>query len=122
MKLSIEQVAALCHEANREYCKAIGDHSQVEWIDAPQWQRSSAISGVKFRLRYPDADPSQSHSNWLNVKLSDGWSYGPVKDPEKKEHPCMRPFYDLPPEQQAKDHLFTGIISALLAAQMIEGG
>jgi hypothetical protein len=36
-----------------------------------------------------------------------------VKDPEKKEHPCFVPYESLPAEQQAKDHLFKGIVAAL---------
>jgi hypothetical protein len=39
--------------------------------------------------------------------------YGEVKDAEKKTHPCIVPYKDLPPEQQAKDHLFKAVVSAL---------
>jgi hypothetical protein len=46
-------------------------------------------------------------------KLADGWKYGPVKYPEKKEHPCMVPFAELPKEQQLKDALFRHIVPAL---------
>jgi len=46
-------------------------------------------------------------------KLKDGWKHGPVKDPEKKEHPCLIPYDELPKEQQVKDHLFIGVVKAL---------
>jgi len=122
MKLTIERVAELCHGVNAEYCRAIGDSSQPSWEHAPQWQKDSAIDGVKFRLRYPDSDPSQSHNNWMNKKLDEGWTRGPVKDPVKKEHPCMVPFYELPPEQKAKDYLFCVVIEVLRHNEMIEEG
>ena len=35
-------------------------------------------------------------------KQADGWSYGPVKDVEKKEHPCMVTFDELAKADQVK--------------------
>jgi hypothetical protein len=46
----------------------------------------------------------------MKQKLDDGWKYGPVKDPEKKEHPCLVSFSELPKEQQAKDFIFRAIV------------
>lgn len=43
MSLSIEEIAKVCHEANRGYCKALGDDSQLPWDEAPQWAKTSAI-------------------------------------------------------------------------------
>ncbi len=42
-----EQIARVAHEVNRAYCQALGDNSQPAWEDAPQWQRDSAMLGVK---------------------------------------------------------------------------
>jgi hypothetical protein len=57
--------------------------------------------------------PSASHNSWLRQKEEDGWKYGPVKDADKKEHPCFIPYEELPREQQAKDYLFGAIVAAL---------
>ena len=103
----------MCHEANRGYCKAIGDNSQLPWDEAPQWAKTSAINGVRFHLDNPNAGPSGSHENWLKEKEKEGWKYGEVKDPEKKEHPCFVPYDQLPKEQQAKDYIFTAIVKTL---------
>ncbi len=113
MSNSIEAIAKVCHEANRAYCQTIGDNSQPVWEDAPEWQRKSAIEGVKFNIANPDAPASASHDSWLAVKKADGWKYGPVKDPEKKEHPCYLPYEQLPVEQQKKDAVFKAIVAAL---------
>jgi len=110
--MEIAQIAAVCHEANRRFCLTIGDASQPSWEDAPEWQRQSAMNGVKFHLANPDAGPSGSHENWLKEKLETGWKYGPVKDPEKKEHPCCVPYDQLPPEQRRKDALFIAVVNA----------
>ena len=113
MPLSIEEIAKVCHEANRGYCKALGDDSQLPWDEAPQWAKTSAINGVRFHLDNPNAGPSGSHENWLKEKEKEGWKYGAVKDPEKKEHPCFVPYDQLPKEQQAKDYIFTSIVKTL---------
>lgn len=104
--------AAAAHEVNRAWCIAHGDHSQPGWADAPAWQRESAIEGVFGVMR--GNTPEQSHESWLEHKRSDGWVYGPVKDVERKQHPCMVPYAELPPEQQAKDHNFVATVRAVL--------
>jgi hypothetical protein len=109
----IELIAKTCHEANRAYCQSIGDHSQPEWNDAPEWQRESAVNGVRFHLENPDATPENSHENWLRQKESEGWKYGPVKNPETKEHPCFCMYHDLPIEQRSKDYIFRSIVHSM---------
>lgn len=109
----INRIAMVCHEANRAYCESIGDYSQTSWDDAPDWQRESAINGVRHRIINPLSPPSLSHENWLKEKEATGWKYGPVKDAEKKEHPCFVPYDELPEEQKKKDYLFCAIVDAL---------
>lgn len=109
----VRSVAKVCHEVNRVYCQGLGDFSQEPWGDAPEWQKESAIQGVKFHLTNPDSFPEDSHKNWLKAKEADGWQWGPVKDPERKQHPCMVPFESLPKEQQMKDHLFLAVVRSM---------
>lgn len=110
--MQAEQVAKIAHEVNRAYCKAIGDDSQPSWDDAPDWQKQSAVNGVNFHHANPDAGPSASHESWLAEKQAAGWKYGPVKDPDIKEHPCFVPYDDLPLEQRVKDYLFSAVCAA----------
>lgn len=106
-------IARVAHEINRAYCASLGDNSQPAWEDAPDWQRESAIAGVEMHLANPDATPEQSHESWLAQKLAAGWTYGEVKDAEKKQHPCCVPYDELPTEQKAKDHLFRAVVHML---------
>ena len=110
-------IARVAHEINRAYCASLGDTSQPAWEDAPEWQKNSALVGVDMHLAKPDATPEQSHESWLAQKLAEGWKHGPVKDAEKKEHPCCVPYADLPAEQKAKDYLFRGVVHALKAIE-----
>lgn len=111
--MKIEDVARTCHEANRIYCQSHGDLSQPTWDGAPDWQKQSAMGGVRFHMLHPNSNPADSHANWLKQKVDEGWKFGPVKDPDKKEHPCIMPYECLPLQQQYKDHLFIAIVRAL---------
>jgi len=112
MTLTTEQIAQVCHEANRAL-QLIGDDAQPSpaWDEAPQWQRDSAIAGVEAAL--DGTTPEQQHNTWCNDRLAAGWTHGPVKDAEAKTHPCLVPYHELPAIQQAKDHVFVAIVGAL---------
>lgn len=105
-----EEIAKVCHEANKAYCEVIGDFSQKSWLEAEQWQRDSAISGVDYAIKNPFATPEDQHGNWVAEKEAEGWKHGVVKDDVKKEHPCMVPYSELPLPQRRKDALFRAIV------------
>lgn len=110
----VRDIARICHEANRVYCQTIGDWTQRPWDESPAWQQVSAENGVRAHLAVPGGlDPRRSHESWLAEKIATGWTYGPVKDSDKKEHPCCVDYDQLPREQQAKDRLFGAIVEAL---------
>jgi RyR domain. len=109
----IEQIAKVCHDANKSFCEMIGDNSQVAWEQAPEWQKETMIAGVTFCIDNPNALPSANHDSWLKKKEEDGWKYGEIKDPETKTHPCIVPYEKLPIEQQKKNDLFKAIVAAL---------
>lgn len=108
--IDLEKAARICHEVNKVYCESIGDFTQVHWSKAPQWQKDSAISGVKYLFENIDATSEDIHNNWMREKEEDGWRYGIVKDAEAKTHPCMIPYNFLPAEQRMKDTLFISVV------------
>jgi len=107
------EIARVVHEANRAYCVTMGDRSQVAWEDAPEWQQATAIQGVRGILDGTITRPEQAHESWLLEKMRTGWVYGPVKDVERKQHPCCVPYAALPADQRVKDTLFFAIVRAL---------
>lgn len=112
--MEIVKIAKACHNVNKVYCEFIGDNSQVSWEDAPDWQKQSAINGVKYHLNNPDSTPMDSHTSWLKEKVDTGWVYGGVKDPIAKTHPCIVNYDKLPKEQQVKDSLFVSIVKSFI--------
>ena len=90
------------HEANKEIQQQTG-----EFI--PQLSEhltKSILDGVYFVLDNPNCTPEQQHNNWVHFKRADGWRYGQTKDFERKEHPCLVPYSELPEIQQRKDTVF----------------
>lgn len=113
--IDVLATARTAHEVNRVWCEWNGDDSQVHWELAPEWQKASAVDGVRFVLDNPGATDSASHDNWLTLKRNQGWVYGPVKDPDAipPTHPCMVAFENLPPADQFKDRLFRTVVLSL---------
>lgn len=113
LKNSVEKIARVCHQVNKAYCESQKDDSQVDWEDAPEWQKKSAINGVSLHIENPDLSPSASHEAWLAEKERDGWKYGTKKSESLRTHPCCVSFEDLPLNQQAKDFIFKAVVNAL---------
>ena len=110
--MKIETIAKVCHQVNKVYCESLDDFSQMDWDQAPPWQRESAINGVEFTLK-EGASPESQHENWCEEKLRNGWVHGPIKDAIKKTHPCLVSYESLPEKQKYKDRLFRAVVLAL---------
>lgn len=110
----VVEIAKVCHQANKAWCELNNDFSQVDWEDAPDSIRESATKGVIFRIENPKSTSSDQHKAWMKAKIEEGWQYGPVKDLEKKTHPCIVEYKSLPLLQRKKDKLFQAIVDALI--------
>lgn len=111
--MKTEEIAKICHSANKALCEFNGDNSQKDWEKAEEWQRGSAMAGVLFRINNPDAGHDAQHNAWMKEKVDNGWVYGDIKDAVAKTHPAILPFNELPEWQQKKDALFCAIVDAL---------
>lgn len=115
---TIIKAAQAAHEVNRTYCQAIGDYSQTTWENAPDWQKDSAMSGVRTILDSGgDLQPSWQHDAWMKEKVDAGWVWGETKDANKKTHPCIVPYDQLPMHQQAKDALFITVVCGIVSKE-----
>lgn len=43
------------------------------------------------------------HEVWAANRIAEGWTYGPVRDDDMKETPCLVPYEDLPEIEKAYD-------------------
>lgn len=109
---SDEQVARVCHEANKalQYIHDDPAPSQPWDCELPE-VRQSVIEGV--RLARDGCTPERHHQAWMDYRLARGWTYGPEKDPAARTHPCLVPWERLPLAERDKNRVFLAIVQAL---------
>jgi len=44
------------------------------------------------------------HEAWVHIRAAQRWTYGPHRNDDRREHPCLVPYDDLPEEEQSTDH------------------
>jgi hypothetical protein len=45
------------------------------------------------------------HDKWAQERIVQGWSYGPARDDEKRQHPSIVPYCELPDEEKVFDRV-----------------
>lgn len=111
----IEKIAHIAHEANRVFCLQNGDDSHKSWRETEEGIRETTREGVRYAFENPGLTPEQSHANWCESKKKAGYTYGKVKDNDKKTHPNLCSFGDLSSFDRTKDALFINICNAYFA-------
>ncbi len=43
------------------------------------------------------------HEVWAQTRIRQGWSYGPTRNDDLKQHPCLVPYDDLPESEREYD-------------------
>ena len=43
------------------------------------------------------------HDVWAQARMNEGWTYGPERSDERKEHPCLVSYADLPEAERQYD-------------------
>ena len=64
---------------------------------------TTAITLSPEVLRLTEQLAEHAHDIWAKQRLSDGWTYGEKRDDEKKHHPCLIPYADLPDSEKQYD-------------------
>lgn len=108
----IEATARMCHEINRVMqAMNAGEELSKTWNDYDEDYKEIARRGVRKALE--GSTPEEQHEAWLKDKAADGWVYGPVKDFEKKTHPCMVRYEDLDTVDKFKDMMFITVVDEM---------
>ena len=45
------------------------------------------------------------HAAWMDARKAEGWTYGPKRNDETKQSPCLVPYDDLPENEKAYDYI-----------------
>lgn len=105
-------VEACARVANDVFAVGAGD--MPSWDSASPDQKATARASVRALLA--GRTPEQWHKEWVDEKRKDGWLFGDVKDDERKRHPNIRPYRDLPAEQRMLDDMFVAAVRATRTA------
>lgn len=109
MRLTVDLIAEVCHEANRVLQKQFKQPVSPPWDELDTDTRESVLDGVRRALS--GATPQEMHDNWVLNYTDMGWVYGEEKDKGLKTHPNLVPYRDLSNAEKFKDKLFLGIVN-----------
>lgn len=63
------------------------------------------ISLTDDLLELREAIAENAHDVWAAARIKEGWTYGPVRDDEKKRHPDLIPYSALPDSEKEYDRI-----------------
>ena len=108
----MENTAKWIYEATRE---------EANWSNRPIVPESWEQRDEKFRKQFVDIikkylsmeklpTPEEAHDSWMDAYFKMGWTYGEVRDMEKKTHPDLLPFNELGQAERDKDAIFLAFV------------
>lgn len=106
MKFNATQIAEALHRLTALVPRMDGSQP-LPWDQLTEEQRQSSIQ-VVHDLMCSDViyTAEQLHDVWQKKAHELGWTYGPVYDLDRKEHPSMLPFDRLPDSEVFKDQVW----------------
>ena len=90
----------------------LGEAQLAQSLFTPE-QKQRRIEAMKICAAESTSD-AVMHEGWIKMHVAAGWVYGPKFDPEKKEHPNLLPWDQLPPAVTSKARIFAIIAKAFL--------
>jgi len=123
--ISLETIAAMCHAANREFCKAHDEHDlHKPWDECTESEKNVSINAMR-KLFQSNTEALLHYSaevlseatwiEWKKSKSAEGWTYGLKKDPIAKTHPCLVSDYSqLSGYEKAKDQIYLALMKMIV--------
>ncbi len=63
-----------------------------------------------------EALSKNAHEIWARERMRDGWTFGPTRNDQRKEHPCLISYEDLPESERVYDRVIvTEALKATIA-------
>ncbi len=58
---------------------------------------------IRVFISMAEAISKNVHEVWAAGRIREGWTFGPLRNDEKRETPCLVPFEELSDEEKAYD-------------------
>jgi RyR domain len=81
--------------------------------------KSIEVSHIQLRpelLELTELLARHLHDTWVRLRVSEGWTLGPTRNDERKEHPCLIPYEQLPEAEKELDRQMTRATLSTLVA------
>lgn len=57
-------------------------------------------------IRYLQEELARNiHERWASQRIAEGWTYGAKRDDDRKTHPCLVPYEQLPENEKEYDRI-----------------
>ena len=107
-----EKIAKIIYEATRIEAKW-SERSIVpeKWENRDEKFKKQFIDIIdKYLSQEKLPTPEEAHNSWVQSYIDMGWKYGEKRDVEKKTHPDILPFSQLPKDERDKDAIFLVVV------------
>ena len=103
--------ARVFYAASQVLQDALGD-PQPPWDELPAWQQDAMVDVTRRGMI--GATPQQLHALLVQHYEAQGWTYGPTKNWETKQHPVLISWHKLPVRHQARFKLWQSIVITMM--------
>lgn len=109
------EIAQMYHAFNLGHQAVAGDDMPAPpWHSLPRSSREVAIRAVG-RIRHGAVTtPAEHHEHWYDTMRARGYTWGAEKDHERKTHPALLHWGELPELYRTKARMFVVIVQGLL--------
>lgn len=105
--LNAIQIAEIIHSCTSRIPRIDGSFVDV-WSDLTELQKEHATQAVREIYSAPKKTPEELHNLWMKPLIENGWTKGDYNF-EKKQHPSIIPFNELPESEILKDELWAAL-------------
>jgi len=112
--LTNDDIAQISYETARAWSRVTGGERLPSWGSLSDREKRRAISDAERLRPPPEATLAEWHAARVAEMKADKWVYGEKKDTDRKVHPCLVPFEDLPRSEIVKIGLFIKLTRSLL--------
>ena len=103
--------ARVCYAASQGLQEVLGD-PQPPWDELQAWQHHAMVDFTRRCMM--GATPEQLHSLWVQHYTAQGWTYGPKKNWETRQHPLIASWHKLSLRDRGRYKLWQAMVMCLM--------